>query len=232
MTGQVVLSGRSQSLGPQSGRLHWPLGCLRAGIVLVSICISVPWCGVRSLMQCLAQWRCPIAGSYVGLITVWFSAIVSWFPLLLEKRKMSIDHENYYCRTRRRQTIKQVLELHFSSFSVHRGHLGFVVNADSDSVVLGGWLRLCISHKLLGCADDAGVRTTMPWGAKLQKTCRAWWKKERDLSLHPSSYIPTWQPQQGHLFRAYLLSTYYLQHSIPDTRGRVADKVPFLWNLQ
>lgn len=231
MTGQVVRSGRSQSLGPQSGPLHWPLGCLMAGIVLVSICTSIPWCSVWSLMQCLAQWRCPIAGSYVGLIPFWLSAIDSWFPLLLEKRKMSIDHGNYYCRTWR-YTIKQVLELHFSSFSVHRVHLGFVVNAVSDSVVPGAWLRLCISRKLLGCAVDAGVRTTMPWGAKLQKTCRAWWKKERGLSLHPNSYIPTLQPQQGHLFRAYFLSTYYLQHSIPDTRGRVADKVPFLWNLQ
>lgn len=41
--------------------------------------------------------------------------------------------------TELRGTMKRVLEQSFSNFDVLQDHLGFVVYADSGSVVLGAW---------------------------------------------------------------------------------------------
>lgn len=59
--------------------------------------------------------------------------------------------------------LKHVLGQCFSNVNVYKNHLGFLLNADCDSVGLGvGDLRFFISNKLLGNADDAGPGTTIP----------------------------------------------------------------------
>ena len=75
---------------------------------------------------------------------------------------MSINPENYYCGTWM-YAVKHVLGQCFSNVNVHKDHLGFLLNADSDSVGLGvDGLRFFISNELLGNADDAGAGTTIP----------------------------------------------------------------------